>query len=488
MSEQAAKTDALGEQAMESTARDLSEFVIRTLVLPVTIFFTHPRVIKRGAEGGSYRPLPSPFLLALVTGVVVSGVFLAAIAQVVAHGDDYTQSRAAFFNGVTSFYTGTADGVRAVLFAIPFVAGVWVLAGLLSLMIGRKLEAATPIFAMFAYCLAALVEVAGLGLLIAIVWSHDASEDTTASVICMFSVGAYALVLGIKFIRLLLSLKSQNGPRWLVWVGTVSACIPLLLIIVANGLVSGVFLAFFLSQPFSSVARGNADYDRADYDAAIKHYDQAIEANPRDAEAFYRRARAFSAKNDNIRAMANFEQAIRLNPEFSEALASRAYQFRSDGARDPHAFQLAIADLDREIQLSPLYSGAFYDRCLTRAYAGTDLDMAVEDCEEALRLVGDDKVWRARYTMAHGLAKLRGQQFDEALHDYDSVVKSQEPGLTGQDRAAALFGRGVARVQLGNAADGYADMAAARKQDSNAGWEFETYGMVGSDWKLIAQH
>ena len=73
MSDEARAVEA-PENPFEAPARGLSEFFIRAVILPVTLLFTKPSAIVRAAETGAYRPLPSPFLLALITGVVVSGV------------------------------------------------------------------------------------------------------------------------------------------------------------------------------------------------------------------------------------------------------------------------------------------------------------------------------------------------------------------------------------------------------------------------------
>jgi hypothetical protein len=71
------------------------------------------------------------------------------------------------------------------------------------------------------------------------------------------------------------------------------------------------------------------------YTEAIDAFSQAIRLNPRDAEAYLYRGRAYQCRNqpgDLDAAIGDFSQAIRFNPDDSEAYYSRAIAYRDRGA------------------------------------------------------------------------------------------------------------------------------------------------------------
>lgn len=67
-----------------------------------------------------------------------------------------------------------------------------------------------------------------------------------------------------------------------------------------------------LSTAFNN--RGNAYYDKKDYDRAIADYNEALRLDPVFALAFYNRSCAYRDKGDNDRAVDDYIQAILLDP------------------------------------------------------------------------------------------------------------------------------------------------------------------------------
>ena len=92
--------------------------------------------------------------------------------------------------------------------------------------------------------------------------------------------------------------------------------------------------------------RGNAYYEKRDYDRAIADFDQAIKLNPNHDLAFYNRGLAFRDKGEIDRAVADFGQAIRLDPKNALAFNNRGLVLRNKGEVDR-----AIADFDQAIKL-----------------------------------------------------------------------------------------------------------------------------------------
>jgi tetratricopeptide (TPR) repeat protein len=60
--------------------------------------------------------------------------------------------------------------------------------------------------------------------------------------------------------------------------------------------------------------RGNAYYDKKDYDRAIADYSEALRLDPQFALAFYNRSLAYRDKGDKDRAIDDYVQAILLDP------------------------------------------------------------------------------------------------------------------------------------------------------------------------------
>ena len=69
--------------------------------------------------------------------------------------------------------------------------------------------------------------------------------------------------------------------------------------------------------------RASAYYDKRDYDRAIADLNQAINVKPDYTAAFNVRGMAYNGKGDSDRAIADFDQALRIDPKFAAALSNR---------------------------------------------------------------------------------------------------------------------------------------------------------------------
>jgi tetratricopeptide (TPR) repeat protein len=80
------------------------------------------------------------------------------------------------------------------------------------------------------------------------------------------------------------------------------------------------------------VSRGDAYDDKKDYDHAIADYNQAIQLDPKDADAHVSRGLVYNDKKDYDRAIADYNQAIQLDPKDADAYVSRgnAYHDKKD--------------------------------------------------------------------------------------------------------------------------------------------------------------
>ena len=147
------------------------------------------------------------------------------------------------------------------------------------------------------------------------------------------------------------------------------------------------------------------------------------------AVAFYNRGAAYDAKGDYDRAIQDYDQAIRLNPDDADA---------------------------------------FNDRCFARATAGKQLEIALADCNQALRLQpGYEATLDSR-----GLVYLRLGRLEEAIKDYDAVIAKAPKA------ASSLYGRGIAQLRGANKRAGNADIVRAYALDPKIAATFKTYGVT----------
>ena len=229
--------------------------------------------------------------------------------------------------------------------------------------------------------------------------------------------------------------------------------------------------------------RGAAFAARHDFTHAIAELTRACQLDPTEASYFYQRGLAYWGKRQPDLALSDFDQALKLKPGDLPSLVARAdlHLLRKETAA-------AIADLDAadraaakeadvRIHMGNLYlyadqfasavvqytdwidshprdvhmSSAQDQRCWTRALWGQELDLALSDCDAALRTApqGSDFVRQSGTGQAAPRRLRQGYcRFDQAL------------ALRPRD-AWPLYGRGVAKLRKGNSAAGHDDIAAA---------------------------
>jgi Tfp pilus assembly protein PilF len=110
---------------------------------------------------------------------------------------------------------------------------------------------------------------------------------------------------------------------------------------------------------------------------------------------------------------------------------------------------------------------AYENRCLVEAILGRNLAAARADCDKALVL--QPKLASVHQTRGFLFLKLADPK--QAIAEYDEVL-AQDP-----NSALALFGRGLARVKLGDTAAGESDKQAAATIDPEVADQFTRYGV-----------
>ena len=229
--------------------------------------------------------------------------------------------------------------------------------------------------------------------------------------------------------------------------------------------------------------RGAASAARGEFGPAIADLTQAITLAPTESRYRYERAVIYGANSQRSPMMVDLDKTLELKPDDVSALLFRAKYRLADhdtagATADLNAVDTAApSEADARLILADLYETADalpravaeYDlwikahpadnkrgqalkgRCWVRALLGEGLDLALNDCDAALRADPKDI-----YVLDNrGLVLLRQGAFDKAIADYDAVL-AQNPKA-----AWALYCRGLAKLHKGLTTEGNADIAVA---------------------------
>ncbi len=229
--------------------------------------------------------------------------------------------------------------------------------------------------------------------------------------------------------------------------------------------------------------RGAAFAGRRDFDQALADLDRAIALAPKEPRYYYARGLIYLEEHQTAAAMRDFDQSLALEPNNPPALLRRAElrcsnhdeagansdleaasslvpkeaAIRLDLAREYLRFNLyaeAIGELDLWLAIRPddgERPRALGYRCLARGVENVQLDLALKDCDVALKMGGQS----SSVLDARGLIFIRLGQFDKAIADFSAAL------VIDPKEAWSLYGRGVAKIKKGMAADGKTDIAAA---------------------------
>jgi tetratricopeptide (TPR) repeat protein len=208
--------------------------------------------------------------------------------------------------------------------------------------------------------------------------------------------------------------------------------------------------------------RGIAYMTKNEYDRAIADYGEAIALDPKFAPAYSNRGFAYASKHEFERILADLNTAG--DPDRKAVPADRN---RGKAYWDTDDFGRVVADFTRAIDLDPKAATAFSGRCMLRATADRDLQLALPDCEQAVRLLpGNLSAIEIR-----GLVYLRLNRPDEAVADFAAALSVDA------ESARALYGRGLAKLKKDDQAGADTDFAAAKAINAHVADEFARYGI-----------
>ena len=197
--------------------------------------------------------------------------------------------------------------------------------------------------------------------------------------------------------------------------------------------------------------------------AAITHYDAAIELNPEYAEAYNNRGIAYSDRGDLELEFADYNKAIELKSDLAEAYNNRGVAYYKKGE-----FAAAIADYTKAIELDPEKPKAYNNR--GNAYADqSDFETAISDYSKAIELNPENaEVYNNR-----GIAYRNIGNFDAAAADYTKAIELDP------ENAGVYYNRGVAYYKKGEFDAAFADYTKAIELDPE---DADVYYNRGEAW------
>jgi tetratricopeptide (TPR) repeat protein len=164
--------------------------------------------------------------------------------------------------------------------------------------------------------------------------------------------------------------------------------------------------------------RGNAYYERQQYDLALADFSAAITHRPDYRAAYFNRGNTYSEQKEYDRAINDYSRAIALKPDYSAAYNNRgnAYFRKRD-------YDQALNDYLKALELNPKFAVAYANRANV-LFVKKDFDRALQDYDQAIA-INPDYAWAyyRRAVIYH--QKGDGEQ---ARRNYDKA-KSLNPGL-----------------------------------------------------------
>lgn len=166
---------------------------------------------------------------------------------------------------------------------------------------------------------------------------------------------------------------------------------------------------------------------------AILSFDRAIELNPRHAEAYLMRGKAYRSAGNLEHAIADYTKGVSLRPSDPGPLLERCSAYL-----EQRNYPAAIADASRALELEPKLALAYNLRGSAARGLG-DLPRAVQDFDRAVGLQPNPDNYFQRGATYQLLSDHR-----RAIADFDEVIRFLP------DKSPAYFARALSRRAIGD--------------------------------------
>ena len=206
----------------------------------------------------------------------------------------------------------------------------------------------------------------------------------------------------------------------------------------------------------------NPKEENKNYQGAVKHFTNAIQQNPEDAEAYSGRGLAYLSIGALDKALADFSRAIELNQRSAETYNGRSAVYR---AKDD--FDNAIIDSNKAIRLEPNDPQVYHGRGLAHLYK-SDFDNAIADFSKAIALG----------LKAPELYNVLGSAYF-SKGDFDNVIATLDEGIRlDPNHASSYNARGAAYNFKGDFDNAIANLNEAIRLDPDFAEAYYTRGLT----------
>jgi predicted aspartyl protease/tetratricopeptide (TPR) repeat protein len=249
--------------------------------------------------------------------------------------------------------------------------------------------------------------------------------------------------------------------------------------------------------------RGAAMAARGDYDHALIALSRACQLAPDNPEYFLQRSRVYTRMGNRDLAVKDLDQTLKLNPQHVTALVSRAELLFSNGditgatanldaanrtaaKQEDLRYEMAegygsVDRLSAAVEQFDLWIAAHAEderipsaqngRCWARALAGSDLSLALKDCDAALKRAGKGSPFYAKVADSRGLVFLRLGDYAKSIADYDAAIAIVPKN------AWSWYGRGIDKLRQHQTAAGDADITQAKSLEPKIAEAFARHGI-----------
>lgn len=176
----------------------------------------------------------------------------------------------------------------------------------------------------------------------------------------------------------------------------------------------------------------------ADPAQAIALYEQIIQLDPQNSEAYNNIGELYGSLNQLGKAMPYFLKAIELNPLMGVYYSNLALVFQCQGNVEE-----AITNYTKSISLQPSWS-AYNNRATLYNYR-KEYPQAVADCTAALKLKGQERdvCTKAHLYATRSKAYMGKGEYRKALNDLNTGM-----ALNPSDDIIGFYDKGILRCQL----------------------------------------
>lgn len=180
---------------------------------------------------------------------------------------------------------------------------------------------------------------------------------------------------------------------------------------------------------------------------------RAIESNPNDDEAYYKRGCAYNHLGQYDKAIQDLDKFIALNPDFADA-----YFWRGSSYESLKQYGQAIQDFDKAIELNPNEGTAYSSRGKTYFELGK-YALAIQDFDKAIQLDSSDSYSNSFTYRDRGIAYSRLGKYKLAIVDLTKAIELDSENIFAD---SLYYERGLCYQAIGDDLSAQTDFEKAK--------------------------